>query len=106
MDVRITLQARCHVGDTCGTFVLSFPCAGTLTFIGQGIESYEFRSDDKTGLCTADGRDFLRLLPDGKIAYDSRSDYGQAVGILTPIQLPTSAESQDRQAGLDDRRCP
>jgi len=91
MYVRINLQASCQVGDDCGTFVLSYPCAGAFIFVGQEDDILEFRSADKTGLCSGDGRDFLQLLPDGTLGYDSRGDYGRAIGILSPLPLPTPA---------------
>jgi hypothetical protein len=92
LGVRINLHAHCQVGETCGTFVLTIPCAGALTFVGQEGDIYEFRSDDKTGLCSADGRDFLQLLPGGRLGYDSRSDYGQAIGILSPVRFQAPAD--------------
>ena len=91
MYVRIVLQAPCQVGDICGTFVLSYPCAGAFVFVGQEDDIYEFRSADKSGLCSGDGRDFVQLLPDGTLGYDSRGAYGRAIGILSPLRLQTSA---------------
>jgi hypothetical protein len=87
MQVRIVIQAPCGVGDVCGTFVLSIPCAGTYSFVGQEGDIYEFRAADRTGLCSGEGRDFLQLLPNGTIRYDSRGDYGQVIGVLAPVFL-------------------
>jgi hypothetical protein len=89
IQVRIVVQASCAVAEICGTFVLSLPCAGTLTLVGHEGGIYEFRAADKTGLCSQDGRDFLQLLPDGRLGYDSRGDYGQAIGSLSSVDFRT-----------------
>jgi hypothetical protein len=99
MQVRIVVQASCEVGAICGTFVLSLPCAGTYTFVGQEGDIYEFRAADKSGLCSGDGRDFLQLLPDGRLDYDSRGDYGQATGSLSLADFQNSP-SPPRNRGL------
>jgi hypothetical protein len=103
LHVRINLQTPCQVGETCGTFVVSYPCAGAFNFVGQTDDIYEFRSDDKTGLCSGDGRDFLQWLPDGRLGYDSRGDYGRAIGILSPLQ-PSAEPTQERGIQEDNRR--
>jgi len=104
MHVNFILQGSCQVGDICGTFVLSIPCAGAFSFVGQEDNIYEFRSADKTGLCNGDGRDFLQLLPDGTLGYDSRGDYGRAIGILSPSRLQTSPAPPRGRGICDDHR--
>jgi inosine-uridine nucleoside N-ribohydrolase len=45
---------------------------------------YEFRAGDFEGTCGI-GKDYLQLLPDGKMQYTSRGDYGETTGILDRI---------------------
>jgi inosine-uridine nucleoside N-ribohydrolase len=82
MQVTITIEASCQVGQVCGTFDLhNIPCSGTFTLVGEEKDVYEFRAGDKHGSC-GEGRDFLQLLPDGTLQYTSRGDYGETLGIL------------------------
>jgi purine nucleosidase/pyrimidine-specific ribonucleoside hydrolase len=82
MQVTITIEASCNVGQECATFDLqNIPCSGTFTFLGEKEDIYEFRAGNKRGSC-GEGRDFLELLPDGTLQYTSRGDYGETLGIL------------------------
>lgn len=82
MQVVITLEAVCEVGQVCGTFDLqNIPCSGTFTLLGREKDVYEFRAGNKRGSCGV-GRDFLQLLPGGKLQYTSKGDYGETFGIL------------------------
>jgi pyrimidine-specific ribonucleoside hydrolase len=90
MQVTITMEATCQVGQMCGLFDLhNVPCAGTYTLVGEENNIYEFKAGNFQGSCGV-GRDFLQLLPNGSLQYTSRGDYGETLGNLTLNNAPLS----------------
>jgi purine nucleosidase/pyrimidine-specific ribonucleoside hydrolase len=87
MQVNVTLESACQVGQVCGTIdLVTIPCFATFTLLGEQGGIYEFRAENKKGSC-GEGRDFLQLQPDGTLQYISRGDeYGETRGTLSRIQ--------------------
>lgn len=94
MNVIIKLQDSCLLGEDCGTYSLSLPCAGTFNLITEVGGVYEFHASNKTASCSGEGRDFLQLLPDGSLEYISRGDYGETKGILVRDDSPSSVKEE------------
>lgn len=94
MQVNLTMEIVCQVGQVCGKIdLVTIPCSATFTLVDEQNGVYEFRAGDMKGSCGA-GRDFLQLLPDGTLQYISRGDsYGETKGKLLRISgsiLPPS----------------
>lgn len=103
MRVAIILQADCRVGDACGTYDLSLPCSGEFNLVREQDGIYEFKAVNKSASCSGEGQDFLQLLPDGRLRYTSRGEYGETVGTLTLIAAPvTPTEIAGRINVFDD----
>ncbi len=82
MQVSITIEKTCQLGQVCGRFNIPTPsCSGTLTWVGMDGELYQFQAGDKTAGC-GEGSDFLVPQSDGTVMYISRGDYGETKGIL------------------------
>lgn len=108
MQVRIVLQSSCLSGEICGTFDLSLPCSGNFSLVGENEGVYEFRAVNKSTSCTGEGRDFIELLPDGRLLYVSRGVYGETRGELVrnPAQASKPATLQRIQVFDDDDGSP
>ncbi len=84
MEVSISMGPDCRTGMECGSFDLkTIPCSGSFTLLNEIEGVYEFKAGRKQGTC-GEGRDFLQLLPDGRLKYISRGDYGETLGVLYP----------------------
>ncbi len=84
MRMTVTIDTYCAVGQVCGTFdIPELPCKGTYTYVGRPSAGapYEFHVGDLEGAC-GEGRDFLRLLPDGTVQYSAVGNWGTTAGIL------------------------
>ena len=82
MQVSITIEKTCQLGQVCGRFNnQTISCSGTLTWVGMDGELYEFQAGDKTAVC-GEGIDYLVPQTDGTVMYISRGDYGETKGIL------------------------
>jgi pyrimidine-specific ribonucleoside hydrolase len=95
-SVTVTLEESCVLGGDCGTFTIPFvPCSGSYVLIEEKDNQYEFDITDKSATC-GEGSDFLQLLPDGRLQFTSRGDYGENKGILTRVDpdLPATAKLQ------------
>jgi hypothetical protein len=87
MLVTVRIDTYCEVGQVCGTFdIPALPCKGSYTYVGQSSAGapYEFRAGDLEGAC-GQGRDFLKLLPDGTVQYSAVGDWGTTAGVLTRV---------------------
>ncbi len=85
MQVNLSMESVCQIGQVCGTInLVTIPCSTTFTLLSEQHGVYEFRASDKKGNC-GEGRDFLQPLPDGTIQYTSRGDYGETQGNLHPV---------------------
>jgi pyrimidine-specific ribonucleoside hydrolase len=91
MQVKIVFQPICKVGVVCGTFELSLPCSGTFSLVSEKAGIYEFHAGDKSATCTGEGRDYLQLLPNGRVQYTSQGAYGKTFGEL--VSSITSAST-------------
>jgi len=82
LQVTITVEETCQMGDVCGRFDIPIAsCSGTLTWVGMDGELYQFQAGDKTSGC-GEGIDYLIPQKDGTVMYISRGDYGETEGIL------------------------
>jgi len=82
MQVSITIEETCQLGQMCGRFNIStVSCSGTLTWVGMDGQLYQFQAGEKTAAC-GKGIDFLLPQTDGTIMYISRGDYGETKGAL------------------------
>ena len=82
LQVTITIEETCQLGEMCGKFdIANASCAGTFTWVGMDGELYQFEAGDKTDGC-GDGIDYLALQADGTLRYLSRGDYGETEGFL------------------------
>ena len=82
LQVSITIEKICQLGQVCGQFNLSnASCSGTLTWVGMDGELYQFQAGDKTEGC-GEGIDYLVPQTDGTVVYISSGDYGETKGIL------------------------
>ena len=82
MQISITIEETCQLGQMCGRFNIStVSCSGTLTWVGMDGELYQFQAGEKTEGC-GEGIDYLLPQTDGTIMYISRGDYGETKGIL------------------------
>jgi pyrimidine-specific ribonucleoside hydrolase len=82
MQVFITIEEMCPLGQICGRFNIStVSCSGTLTWVGMDGKLYQFQAGEKTKGC-GEGIDYLLPQTDGTIIYISRGDYGETEGTL------------------------
>jgi hypothetical protein len=82
MQVSITIEKTCELGQVCGPFdIPTVSCSGTLTWVGVDGELYQFQAGDKTEGCR-EGINYLDPQTDGTVLYISRGDYGETTGIL------------------------
>ncbi|MGA9398346.1 MAG: nucleoside hydrolase [Anaerolineaceae bacterium] len=82
MNISITIEETCQLGQNCGRFnVSTVSCSGTLIWVGMDGKLYRFQAGDKTEAC-GEGVDYLVPQADGSIMYISRGDYGETKGIL------------------------
>ena len=82
MQISITIEETCQLGQTCGQFdIQTVSCSGTLTWVGMDGELYQFQAGDKTEAC-GEGVDYLLPQTDGTLMYISRGDYGETKGVL------------------------
>ncbi len=82
MQISITIEDSCQLGQICGRFDIStVSCSGTLTWVGMDRELYQFQAGDKTEGC-GEGIDYLVPQTDGTVMYISRGDYGETKGTL------------------------
>jgi pyrimidine-specific ribonucleoside hydrolase len=82
IQITITLESSCQVGETCGTFDIPvLPCSGSFILVEEIDGVFEFGAADKVGSC-GEGRDFLQILPDGTMQYTSWGSYAETRGIL------------------------
>jgi purine nucleosidase/pyrimidine-specific ribonucleoside hydrolase len=85
MDTIMEFKSACNVGEVCGYYnLMTIPCAGAYTFIGETDGMYEFTSGDFIGDC-ADSSDSFSLNPDGMLQYSSRGIFGETTAELSPI---------------------
>jgi hypothetical protein len=87
LQVTVTINPSCSVGQVCGSFdIPDLPCKGTYTLVGRPSSGgpYEFHAADLEGAC-GEGRDFLKLLPDGTLQYSAVGDWGTTAGVLTRV---------------------
>lgn len=82
MQVSISIEKTCQLGQVCGRFdIPTASCSGALTWVGMDGDLYQFQAGDKTAGC-GEGIDYLVPQADGTVMYISRGDYGEAKGIL------------------------
>ena len=82
MQVSITIEKTCQLGQVCGRFnIPTASCSGTLIWVGMDGELYQFQAGDKTAGC-GEGIDYLVPQKDGTVMFISRGDYGETIGIL------------------------
>jgi purine nucleosidase/pyrimidine-specific ribonucleoside hydrolase len=82
MQVSLTIEETCQLGQMCGRFNIStVSCSGTLTWVGMDGELYQFQAGEKTEGC-GEGIDYLLPQTDGTIMYISRGNYGETKGTL------------------------
>ena len=85
MQMSITIEPTCQLGQLCGQFDIStVSCSGTLTWVGMEGELYQFQAGDKTEAC-AEGRDYLLPQSDGTAIYTSRGAYGETNGTMQRV---------------------
>ena len=82
MQISITIEETCQLGQMCGRFDIStVSCSGTLTWVGMEGELYQFQAGEKTAAC-GEGIDYLLPQTDGTIMYISRGNYSETKGAL------------------------
>jgi inosine-uridine nucleoside N-ribohydrolase len=82
MQISITIEGTCQLGQVCGRFNIStVSCSGTFTWVGMDGDLYQFQAGDKTAGC-GEGIDYLLPQPDGTVIYISRGAYGETNGAL------------------------
>jgi len=82
LEISITIDRLCQVGDVCGQFeITNIACSGLLTWVGMDGEMYEFKASEMTETCGV-GSDFLLPQEDGTVKYYWRGDSGEATGTL------------------------
>lgn len=82
LQVSITIDEGCELGEVCGSFdIENASCSGTFTWTGMDGEMYQFQAGDKTSGC-GEGIDYLVPQEDGTVRYISRGDYGETEGVL------------------------
>ncbi len=82
MQISITIDETCQLGQVCGRFDIStVSCSGTLTWVGMDGDLYQFQAGEKTEACR-EGIDYLYPQADGTVIYISRGDYGETNGAL------------------------
>jgi len=82
MQISITIEETCQLGQKCGRFdITTVSCSGSLTWVGMDGEMYQFEASDKTEACGV-GKDYLLPQTDGTLIYISRGDYGETTGTL------------------------
>lgn len=80
MQVTLTIEAACTPGVPCGTFDIPLvPCAGTYVLAREENGQYEFDFTDTSTSC-GEGRDYLKLLPDGTLQFISRGTMARTSG--------------------------
>jgi len=85
MQMSITIEPSCRLGQLCGQFDIStVSCSGTFTWVGMEGDLYQFQAGDKTAAC-GEGKDYLRPQADGTLIYISRGDYGKTNGTLQRV---------------------
>lgn len=82
MQISITIEPDCKLGQPCGKFDIStVACSGTFIWVGMEGDLYRFKAGNKTAAC-GEGVDYLQPQPDGTVLYISRGDYGETQGTL------------------------
>jgi inosine-uridine nucleoside N-ribohydrolase len=82
MEITITIEESCKLGQKCGRFdIATVACAGALSWVGMDGEMYQFEASEKTEACGV-GKDYLAPQADGTVLYISRGDYGETKGSL------------------------
>lgn len=82
MQISITIEETCQLGQLCGQFdIPTVSCSGNLTWVRMDGDLYQFQAGDKTEAC-GEGVDYLLPQTDGTLMYISRGDYGETKGIL------------------------
>ena len=85
MQILVTIDATCQLGQTCGRFdIPSASCSGTWTWVGMDGEMYQFQASNLTQGC-GPGTDYLLPQPDGTVVYISRGVYGETRGSLQRV---------------------
>jgi pyrimidine-specific ribonucleoside hydrolase len=82
MQMSITIEKTCQLGQMCGRFnIANGSCSGALTWVGMDGALYQFQASEKSAGC-GEGIDYLQPQTDGTVMYLSRGDYGETKGEL------------------------
>jgi inosine-uridine nucleoside N-ribohydrolase len=82
MQISITIEEQCQLGNVCGSFDIStVSCSGTLIWVGMDGELFQFQPDEKSEAC-GEGIDYLIPQSIDSVLYISRGDYGETTGTL------------------------
>jgi hypothetical protein len=88
IEATFIIGNSCSIGTVCGTFdIPTIPCSGTVTITKIDSEKFEFQANDLKGACVIPAtKEFLQLLPDGTLLYDSIGNDFEARGILRKVK--------------------
>jgi purine nucleosidase/pyrimidine-specific ribonucleoside hydrolase len=82
MDISITINETCLLGNQCGQFgIKTIACSGSLSWVGMDGDMYQFQASELTDTC-GEGSDYLLPLADGSVEYLWKGDSGETTGIL------------------------
>ena len=82
MEISISIDGSCLLGNQCGEFeITNISCSGLLSWVGMDGERYEFQASEMTGSCGV-GSDYLLPQADGTLKYYWKGDAGETTGTL------------------------